>query len=152
VSAETLVVFTLDEDRWALPVRAVERVLPMVAVSPLPRAPRITLGVINVHGTALPVLDLRLRLGRPPRAPEVDAHMVVARTARRLVVLPVDRVLGVQEVSRSAVAAPAAVLPGTGLVSGIVTLPDGLILIQDLDAFLSLEEEQALAAATGESG
>jgi len=142
-----LVAFLLNRARYALPLSCVERVLPMVAVSPLPQAPAIVCGVINLHGRVLPVLDLRRRFGLPPGAYGPDAHLVVARTARRPVVLPVDEALGVLSVAVDAVTAPTAVLPGIGQVSGIVALPDGLLFLQDLDAFLALDEERALAAA-----
>jgi len=66
-SALQLVVFDLEGQRYALPLGAVDRVLPMVAVSPLPKAPAIALGVINLHGQALPVLDIRRRFGLPTR-------------------------------------------------------------------------------------
>src|ERR1043166_579372 len=61
-----LVVFLLAEQHYALPLAMVERVLPVVAVSPLPQAPPMTLGMINLHGTVMPVLDLRHRFGFPP--------------------------------------------------------------------------------------
>jgi len=142
-----LVVFVIDEQRYALPLTAVDRVLPMAAVSPLPASPPIALGAINVHGTIVPVLDIRRRLGFEPRAWGLSTHVLLARTSRRPVALPVDEVRGVSEVPVRAVIAPATVLPGIGQVAGIVPLPDGLLLIQDLDAFLSLDEEDQLAAA-----
>lgn len=117
-----LVVFTLDGQRYALPLATVERVLPMVAVSPLPQAPEIALGVINLHGQVLPVLDIRRRLGFPPRDFGLTAHLLVARTSRRTLAVPVDEVLGVREVAADAVAPPDAVLPGIGHVAGIVAL------------------------------
>lgn len=147
--AVRLVVFDLERQRYALHLSVVERVLPMVAVSPLPKAPAIALGVINLRGAVLPVLDLRRRLALPAREYGVTAHLVVARTSRRRVAMPVDEVLGVQEVAATAVVAPDVVLPGTAHVAGIATLPDGLLFIHDLDAFLSLNEEQQLTEALG---
>ena len=49
----------------------------------LPWAAPIALGVINLHGTVVPVLDLRRRFGLPPREYGVGAHVLVARTRRR---------------------------------------------------------------------
>jgi purine-binding chemotaxis protein CheW len=142
-----LVTFVLDEQRWALPVGAVERVLPMVAVAPLPNGPAIALGVINVHGRVVPALDLRRRLGLPPREYGLGAHLLLAHTPRRPVAMPVDEVLGVLRVAPDVVTPPEAVLPGIGQVAGIVALPDGLLLIQDLEQVLALEEEERLDAA-----
>ena len=145
-----LVVFSIDGQRYALPLSAAERVLPMVAVSPLPQAPAVALGVINLHGKVIPVLDFRRRLRLPPCDYGLAAHLLVARTRQRTLALPVDEALGVQEVAAEAVTPPDAVLPGIGHVAGIVALADGLLFIHDLDAFLSLDEERQLTEALEE--
>lgn len=146
-----LVVFAIEGQRYALPLETVERVLPMVAVVPLPKAPPVALGVINLHGTAIPVLDIRRRFGLPPRDWGLRAHLLVARTSRRTQALPIDEALGVREVAAEAVTSPEAVLPGIGHVAGIVALSDGLLFIHDLDRFLSLEEERGLSEALEEA-
>ena len=142
-----LVLFALDGQRYGLPLARVERALPMVAVAPLPKAPAIALGVINLHGQVIPVVDVGRRLGLPAREYGLTAHLLVARTARRRLALPVEEALGVQEVSTAAVIPPHAVLPGIGHVAGIATLPDGILFIHDLDTFLSLDEERQLGEA-----
>jgi purine-binding chemotaxis protein CheW len=143
-------VFRLEEQRYGLPLAAVERVLPMVAVAALPKAPAVALGVINVGGRVIAVVDLRHRLGLPRREYGLTGHLLVARTHRRTLILPVDAVLGVMAVTADAVTSPDRLLPGIGHVAGIVALPDGLLFIHDLDAFLSLDEEQRLSAALEE--
>ena len=145
-----LVVFRLEEQRYGLPLAAVERVLPMVAVDALPKAPAVALGVINVGGRVIPVVDLRHRLGRPRREYGLTGHLLVTRTHRRTLILPVDAVLGVMAVTADAVTSPDHLLPRIGHMAGIVALPDGLLFIQDLDAVLSLDEEQQLSAALEE--
>jgi purine-binding chemotaxis protein CheW len=147
-----LVVFVIEGQRYALPLSAAERVLPMVAVSPLPKAPTIALGVINLHGQVIPVVDIRRRFNLPPHDYGLDAHLLVARTSRRTLAVPVDQVLGVTEVPPEHLTASEAVLPGIGHVTGIVTLVDGLLFLHDLDAFLSLDEEHRLAEALVEIG
>ena len=145
-----LVVFGIEGQRYALPLLAVERVLPMVAVSPLPKAPSVALGVINFHGQVVPVLDIRNRFGLPPRDYGLTGHLLIARTHRRILALPVDEVFGVKEVAAETVTPPGAVLPGLGYVAGIVTLADGLIFIHDVDTCLSLDEERRLVEALEE--
>ena len=142
-----LVVFALDGQRYGLPLHGVERVLPMVAVSPLPQAPAVALGMINLHGEVVPVVDVRRRFGFSPREYGPTAHLLVTRTARRRLALPVDQVSGVLEVRPEDVTLPDAVLPGIAHVAGIVRLPDGLLFIHDLDAFLALDEERQLSEA-----
>ena len=144
------VVFGLDGQRYGLHLTTVERVLPMVAVSPLPKAPAIALGVVNFHGVVVPVLDIRRRLGFPLRDYDLTAHLLVARTSRRRVAVPVDQVFGVSEIIAEAVMPPDTVLPGMAHVAGIVALPDGLLFVHDLDTFLSLDEGRQLAEALDE--
>lgn len=142
-----LVVFHLEGQLYALPLDAVERVLPMVAVSPLPHAPSLVLGVINLHGKVIPVLDLRRRLNFPACEYGLAAHLLLTRTTRRTLALPVNAVLGVREAPATTVTAAPAVFPGLSHVAGIVTLADGLLFIYDLDTCLALDEEQQLTVA-----
>lgn len=145
-----LVVFLIDGQRYGLPLPSVERVLPMVAVLPLPKLPALALGVINLHGQVIPVLDIRRRFNFPPKDYGPDAYLLVARTIRRTLALPVDEVLGVRAIQAEAVTPPDAVLPGIDHVGGIVALSEGLLFIHDLNAFLSLDEEQDVARALEE--
>ena len=143
----SLVVFRIAGQRYALNLSVIERVLCMVEVSPLPKAPAIVLGVINFHGRIIPAIDIRRRFGHSPSHYGLTSCLLVARTSRRKLALPVDEVIGVQEVSSENVALPDTVLPGTGLVAGIAALSDGVLLIHDLEAFLALDEEQRLTEA-----
>ena len=71
-------------------------------------------------------------------------QLIIAHTSRRTVALVADAVSGVIERSEQEVIAAEKVLPGIEYVEGVVKLEDGMILIHDLNKFLSLEEEQAL--------
>jgi purine-binding chemotaxis protein CheW len=142
-----LLAFRLGEQRYGLPLQAVERVLPMVAIAPLPQAPRIVLGMVNFHGEVVPVVDVRRRLDLPPREYGLDSWLLVVRTSRRVLALPVDAVEGVVPVTPDRVTSSSAFFPGIAHVAGIVSLDDGLLFIHDPEAFLSLDEERHLAAA-----
>ncbi len=146
----TVVAFLLDGQRYGVHVNTVERVVHMVAVSPLPGAPGITIGAINVHGAVVPVLDLRRRFGLPPLDYGVTGHLLIVRTPTRSVAFPVDAVVEVTEVDPETVRPAAILLPGVGYVSGIAATPDGLLFIHDVDTFLSAAEEVQLAAAVTE--
>jgi purine-binding chemotaxis protein CheW len=72
-----------------------------VAVAPLPRAPPIVEGVINVRGTLVPVLDIRLRFGMSPHPPTLDQHLIIATSGAHVVALRVDRALELVEWRRA---------------------------------------------------
>lgn len=150
-SAWQCVVFRLEGQRCAVPLSQVERVVSMVAVAPLPKTPTVVVGVINHHGAVVPVLDLRPWLGFPPREARLSDHLLLARTARRILALPVDEVLGVHEAPVENIVPLSTLLPWTGHVTGIVALADGLLFIHDMEAFLSIDEERGLSEAIGDN-
>jgi purine-binding chemotaxis protein CheW len=139
-----LVVFTLDEQRYALNLFAVERVVRIVEFVPLPKAPEIVLGVLNVQGRIIPVVNIRKRFRLPEKEVDLNSHLIIAHTERRDVGLVVDAVTGVFEYSEQEVITPEKILPGIEYIEGVVRLGDGIILIHNLDTFLSLEEESTL--------
>ena len=140
-------VFTLGDQRYALPLSTVERVVRVVEVTPLPQAPDIVLGVVNVQGRVVPVVNLRRRFRLPERAIALTDQLVIAHTTRRPVALVVDAVTGVLEYSAREAVGARDIVPGMEYVEGVVKLADGLVLIHDLDRFLSLDEATALDRA-----
>lgn len=142
-----LIMFVVAGERWAVPVAAVERVFPMVAVAPLPGCPDVVLGAINVHGEIVPVFDPHCLLGAPAVVGRAEAQLLLVRTPRRLLALAVDEVVGVAEVPAVAVAPAEAVHHAVERLAGVAPLPDGLLLVHDVDAFLSGAEERQLEVA-----
>ena len=137
LSASRWVSFALDVHRYALPLECVSRIVRAAEITPLPLAPKVVAGALDVAGTVLPVYDLRRRLKLPDRPLRLEDQIIIARTSRRRLALVVDRALGLIE------AAP----PETSHVQGVLSTVDGLVLIQDLEAFLSSEEDEALESA-----
>lgn len=147
---QPLGVFRLEGQRYGLPLSQIDRVIRAVELTSLPKAPSIVLGVVNVNGQVLPVLDIRHRFHLPDREIGVDDHFLIARTRKRRVVLQIDQAEGVIGVSANDVVCTDEITPGLEQVRGVAKLADGLLLIHDIDSFLSLEEEQALDDALGE--
>jgi len=148
----SLVVFSLDEQRYALRLASVERAVRMVEITSLPRAPEIVLGVIDAQGEIMPVLDIRRRFRLPERQPGIADQLIMARTATRCVALVADAVVDVITLPADELVEPASILSQLDCVEGVARLDDGLVFIHDLDAFLSLEEEQALTTALTANG
>lgn len=140
------VVFRLDQQRYALPLPVVERVVRAVEVTPLPHAPPIVLGIVNVHGEVVPVLNVRKRFLLPDRAVRPADAFLLVRTAARTVAVVVDAADGIVD-------RPATAAAGAGADSardyfpGVLRLDDGLVLIHDVDRFLSPAEARALGEA-----
>lgn len=144
-------VLRFDELRVALPLGSVERVVRAVHPTPLPAAPAIVLGVVNVQGHVVPVIDLRRRFRLAEKAIALSDQIVLAQTSRRPLALVADRIDGIVEFAEPEIVGGEQILPGLEYVEGVLKLDDGMILIHNLDRFLSLEEgatlDQAMASA-----
>lgn len=141
------VVFLLDDQRYALRLPVVERVLAAVHVTPLPKAPDIVLGVVCMQGRVVPVVDVRRRFRLPERPVALTDQLIVAHAPSRLVALVVDHVTGVIECADDDLVCVESVVPSVEYFDGVITLRDGLVLVHDLDAFLSLEESASMSRA-----
>jgi len=139
-----LVVFSLADQRYALPLDRVRRAIRVVAFTPLPESPTIVLGIIDLGGVVIPVINLRERFNLRPRAVRLSDHLIIADTGKFTVALLADETMGVIEVQSSSCVPSNGIMPGLGLLDGAVKLADGLILIHDLGRLLSLEEESAI--------
>jgi len=142
-----LLTFDVGGRRFALRAELLREVVRAVAIAPLPKAPPIVEGVINVRGAITPTLDIRRRFGLPPTPVAPDQHLLIAEAGGRVVALRVDQAVAFMSVEAAAIASAAEVAPGAEYVAGVAKLPDGLMVIHDLDRFLSLEEAGQVDAA-----
>jgi purine-binding chemotaxis protein CheW len=145
--ANQYLVFTLDDQSYALHLPSVDRVARMAQITTLPNAPRIVLGLVNIHGRIVPVIDFRQRLNLPKREIVLDDRLIFAHARLRRLALVADAVTEVIECPEQSLALTDHILPGVKYLEGILKFKDGLVLIHDLDKFLSLEEEKALDIA-----
>jgi purine-binding chemotaxis protein CheW len=141
------VVFRLGDQRYALSLAAVERVIFAVEVTVLPNAPSIVLGVINVAGNIIPVLNLRRRFGLIEREIGPADQFLIVQKVRQTVALVIDEALEVIERPEHDIMGAAPIVPGVDQIQGLIKLADGLVLLHDLEKILSLDETQVLAAA-----
>jgi len=142
-----LVTFSLDDRNFALYVSAVQRIIRVVEVTALPKAPEIVVGIINMQGQVIPVFDIRRRFQLPARETQLSDQMIIADTAKRVVALIVDSVDDVIEILGEKIIVAGQILPELEHVEGVVKTEGGMVLIHDLEKFLSLHEEKALDEA-----
>lgn len=142
-----LLTFELDEQRFGLAVADVLEVVRAAAFARLPKAPQVIEGVLNFRGAAVPVLDIRSRFGLPLRPVRTTDHLIVARAGKRIAAIRVDRVSDLIEAPAKDIEDVKSVTPHSGYVSGVLKLPDDIILIHDLATFLNAAEAADLDLA-----
>lgn len=95
-----VVLFTLAAQEFGLEIAAVREIRRMGRVTPLPRVPPYVEGIMNVHGSLIPVIDLRARMALPRKPPTRASRIIVAELAGRPVGMIVDAVKEVASIQR----------------------------------------------------
>jgi purine-binding chemotaxis protein CheW len=142
-----LVVFTLDEQQYALNLSCVERIVRAVEITPLPDAPDVVLGVINVEGRVIPVINTRKRLGLPERELDLQDLFIIASDNGRTFAIVADEVRPVLEIPAQEVVSPERVLPGTGYVQSVAKVADGMLVVLTVESTLSFSDQNKVFAA-----
>jgi len=146
-STREVLVFEVGGQRYGLPIADVLELVRAVAITPLPNAPAVIEGIVNVRGRIVPVLDVRARFRLPAKPLDPSDHFIVAAAGPRGVILRVDRATQLALVDASAVQPPETLGAGAAYVAGVARLDDGMVLIHDLATFLSAAEADSLDAA-----
>lgn len=142
-----LLVFELAEAKHALPLECVREVARAVLITPVPDAPPVVEGVVDIRGEIVPVYDLRLRFGLPPRPLSPDEWLVAAWTGDRVIAFRAMKADQIIPVGRDAISERARVPGGSRHLAGVAQLEDGLVLIDDLAGFLDDAEREQLDEA-----
>jgi len=138
-------VFTLEDQRYALGLEAVERVVRAVELTSVPEAPEILVGLINIRGKIVPVLDIRRRFHLPPRDMEIKDRIIVSRTSSKTIAVIADTIEGVAEFAQEEIHEARKILPDMeGYVEGVGKLNDDTVLIYDINKLFSINEIQEL--------
>jgi purine-binding chemotaxis protein CheW len=95
----SILTFCINGQVFGLPVTAVNQLIEMVAITPIPEAPLAIRGVINVHGEIVPVMDLRLRLGLSFKPYQLRTPIILLQANGRTLALVVDEMQSVVDVN-----------------------------------------------------
>lgn len=141
-----LVVFSAGGERFAADIFAIERVLRHAPPRVLPSEAPWLRGVIEHAGRAIPVVDLRERLGLAPREPTEESRVLVVQVGESKVGVTVDAVEAVRTVEGSAIEPPPAIYRGLAraYLEGVMRDAAGLVVLLDTAHLLTSTERIAM--------
>jgi purine-binding chemotaxis protein CheW len=137
-----LVTFRLQDETYGINVMHVQEVLRVTEIAPVPGAPDYVLGIINLRGNVVTVIDTRLRFGLPDQESTDSSRIVIIECDKQVVGIMVDAVAEVVELAESQIDSA----PNVGndessrYIQGIATLEHGLLIVVDLQKLLTDEE------------
>jgi purine-binding chemotaxis protein CheW len=142
----------LGREEYALPLARVQEVMPRAGLTRIPTAPAYIPGLADLHGTAVPVVDLSCRFGAVAEREASHRSVVVIqvwiREAPTLVGFAIDRLGRVLHVAADAILPPPRLDPlvGVEFLSGVFRgTGDGFVLCMDVDRLLQADEADAVA-------
>lgn len=135
--------FFLDGLFFGVDVQRVQEVLRHQQMTPVPLAPESVQGLINLRGQIVTALDLRQRLGMPPRVSDKPPMNIVIRSAEEAVALLVDEIGEVVEVEDGRFERPPETLQGPArtLIPGAYKLDQRLLLILDVEKAVAADAD-----------
>ncbi len=141
---EDFVTFTIGAQMFGIPVLRVQDILTPDQIAPVPLAPKEVVGSINLRGRIVTVVDVRTRLGMPPRETNGGGNMgVTVEQDNDLYTLLVDKIGDVIGLSKELYEKN----PGTldpkwrEFSNGVFRLEDSLMVVLDIDSLLDLGGE-----------
>lgn len=137
-----LCTFYVGESYFGIPVEQVQEVVRPQPITPIPLAPKVVRGLINLRGQILTAIDLRSRLGLGQFDDEEKLMNVVVRTDESPVSFLVDEIGEVLDVNEDAFEAPPDTLQGDmrSLIGGAYMLERRLLLALSVERTINVAD------------
>lgn len=140
-----IISFHLGEQVFCVNIMSVREIRGWAPSTMLPHSPSHVLGVINLRGSVIPVIDMAIRLGLPAIKPTERSAIIVTNIAGKLVGLLVENVSDMITVKSEDLQPAPDVLPQAerALTKAIIPVDQQMICYLDLDALFPDSEELA---------
>ncbi|WP_426417568.1 chemotaxis protein CheW [Aestuariirhabdus sp. LZHN29] len=137
------VTFRLDDETYGINVMQVQEVLRYTDVAPVPGAPQYVLGIINLRGNVVTVIDTRQRFGLPYAEVTENTRIVIIEAEKQVIGILVDAVAEVVYLRQSEV----ETAPNVGnndesakFIQGVCNKNGELLILVELDKMMSDDE------------
>ena len=142
------VTFHLENEKYGIKVMQVQEVLRMTEIAPVPGAPHYVIGIINLRGNVVTVIDTRRRFGLSDTESDDETRIVIVEADNNVVGILVDSVAEVVDLKSSEI----ETAPNVGndesskYIQGVSSRDDELLILVDVNKLLSDEEWQEVAS------
>lgn len=136
------VTFQLEEETYGINVMQVQEVLRYSEIAPVPGAPNYVLGIINLRGNVVTVIDTRLRFGLPQNEITDSTRVVIIESEKQVIGILVDSVAEVVYLKKSEIdtAPNVGTDESSRFIQGVSNRDGELLILVDLDKMLTDDE------------
>jgi len=137
-----VVSFRLGEEEYGVDIMTVQEIILLGCITQVPEVPDHVLGVINLRGNVIPILNLRRRFGMPDQPAEDETRIVVMNLNGRTVGVVVDGVSEVLRLSLDDISPPPPSLSGAGkeYINGLAHNGERLLILLNMARLLGGNE------------
>jgi len=144
----------LAQEEYGIDILAVREIRGWTPVTRIPQAPHYVLGVLNLRGAIVPVLDLRLRFGLSREEYDATTVTVIVMVAGRLFGIVVDAVSDVLDIENIHLrpVPDMGTAVDTEYLKGLTSIDERMVLLLDADKLLQPQDTQILDTALNAVG
>ncbi len=136
------VTFQVDKETFGVNVLQVQEVLKFTEITPVPGAPSYVLGIINLRGNVVTVIDIRSRFGLPPKEVDDVSRIIFAEAHGHIIGMLVDNVTEVVNMQRSEIETQPGVSKDSGgsYIEGVYSTDERILTLIDVEKLFPDEE------------
>ena len=132
-----LVGFVVGEEEFSVPILSIQEIIKPIEWTRVPRTPDYVLGVFNLRGTVIPLIDLRLKFGLPSEKMTENSRFIVMKNAVETAGFVIDRLTEAIRLKHSEIGpAPETSMEDESLIEGVGKQNDKIVTILKVDKLL----------------
>ncbi len=150
--SQQFLTFDLAKEYYAVDILKVQEIKGYTTITHIPNTPDYVKGVLNLRGTIVPIIDLRLKFGMGPTEPTSFTVVVVVNVRNRVMGFLVDAVSDVLDLPTKDIQPPPELgnKVDISFVAGIGSCDDHLVTLLNIDRVLSEEEVETVGKISEE--
>jgi purine-binding chemotaxis protein CheW len=132
-----LVGFVVGEEEFSVPILSIQEIIKPIEWTRVPRTPGYVLGVFNLRGTVIPLIDLRLKFGLPSAAMTENSRFIVMKNATETAGFVIDRLTEAIRLKKHEIGpAPETSMQEKTMIEGVGKQDDKILTILKVDKLL----------------
>ncbi len=132
-----LVGFVVGEEEFSVPILSIQEIIKPIEWTRVPRTPGYVLGVFNLRGTVIPLIDLRLKFGLPSEAMTENSRFIVMKNATETAGFVIDRLTEAIRLKKHEIGpAPETSMQEKTMIEGVGKQDDKILTILKVDKLL----------------
>lgn len=132
-----LVGFIIGDEEYAIPILNIVEIIKPIEYTRVPSVPDYVLGVFNIRGNVIPLIDLRRKFNLPPINPTPDTRYIVMKGENNIAGFVIDRLTEAIRINQNRIdPPPETISTDTGMIYGIGKREDSMLTILKVESLL----------------